>query len=210
MGRKRYRIIAQNMNIAILGGSFDPPHSGHVVAVKRLIKLFNFDQVWLMPCYQHPFNKKLSHPSKRLEMAKHLENEKIKASDFELERRSTSYTIDTLSALKAQYPNDHFSWIIGSDQIKNFTKWKNWQEIIDKFKLIIIPRTNFRKAKEMLKDIVKSITYPKNIVFIDKGKFSPIYISSTKIRQRVKEERSIKNLVPKKVEEYIIKHRLYA
>lgn len=197
------------MNIAILGGSFDPPHAGHVAVAKRLIKLFSFDQIWFMPCFRHPFNKKLSSPTKRLQMAKYLENEKIKVSDFEIERRSTSYTIDTLNALKAQYPNDHFSWIIGTDQINNFTKWKDWKKIIDKFKLIVVPRANFRKAEKELKEIAKSVNFPKNIALVNRKKFPPVYVSSTLIRKRVKEKKSIKNLVPKKVEKYIIRHKLY-
>lgn len=197
------------MNIAILGGSFDPPHRGHRVTAKRLLKLFNFDEVWLMPCFQHPFNKSLSSSRKRFEMTKYLEKGNIKASDFELRKKQTSYTIDTLNILTTQYPNYRFTWVIGSDQVKSFTKWKDWKEIIDRFRLVVVPRTSFRQAEKDLKDIAKLVKSPKNIILVGKNKFNPIYVSSTLIRKRAKEKKSILNLMPKKVEKYIMHNNLY-
>jgi nicotinate-nucleotide adenylyltransferase len=162
-----------------------------------------------MPCYQHPFSKALSSPRRRFEMTKFLERKKIKVSDFEIRKRTTSYTIDTLRSLSKKYPGDNFCWIIGTDQVDNFTKWKKWKEIVSDFRLIVVPRTSWKKAKKKLEDIVKQITVPKNIISIDKKIFPPIYISSTAIRKKIKEKNSLANLVPKKVEEYIIKHGLY-
>lgn len=196
------------MNIAILGGSFDPPHRGHLLVAKRLLKLFGFDQVWFMPCYQHPFSKNLSPEDERFEMTKYLEAKNIKVSDYEVKRKKTSYTIDTLKSFARNQPKDYFSWIIGSDQVKTFTKWKNWQEIIEKFKLIIVPRTGFRQAQKELKNITKLVS-AKNIMLVDKKKFPPIYISSTLARKKIKQKKSIKNLVPKDIENYIIQNKLY-
>lgn len=188
------------MNIAILGGSFDPPHKGHAIIANRLLKLFHFDRIWLMPCYQHPFSKSLSSADKRFKMTKYLEDDKIKVSDLEIKNKTISYTIDTLKFLTKKCPKDNFCWVIGADQIDNLTKWKKWQEIIDNYKLIVIPRTGFEKTQKKL----------KNMIPIDRKKFPPIYISSTLIRKRVKENKSISNMVPKKVEEYIIQNRLYS
>jgi len=197
------------MNIAILGGSFDPPHRGHVAIVNRLFNLYHFDQIWIMPCYQHPFNKNLSAPNKRFEMTKFLEKNGVKISDFEIKKNVTNYTINTLRFLTKKYPKDKFSWIIGTDQIDNFTKWRKWQEIINKFKLIVVPRATAKKAEKRLKNITKLVTTPENIILIDKEKFPPIYISSTLVRKKIKEKKSISNLVPKKIEEYIIQNKLY-
>lgn len=197
------------MNIAILGGSFDPPHKGHMAIANRLLKLSLFDEVWLIPCYQHPFNKNLSAPNKRLEMTKYLEQDNIKVLDWEIKNKTTSYTIDTLRFLNKKFPINNFSWIIGTDQVSDFTKWKKWKKIIDNFKLIVVPRTGFRKGELELKNIAKQVTNPKNIILIDRKKFPPIYISSTLTRSRIKEKKSISNFVPKNVEKYIIKHRLY-
>ncbi len=111
--------------------------------------------------------------------------------------------------LAKKRPQDKFCWVIGTDQVDNFTKWKKWQEIINNFKLIVVPRTGFRKAQEELKNIAKLVVVPKNIVLIDRKRFPPIYISSVLTRKRVKEKKSISNLVPKKIEEYIIQNKLY-
>jgi nicotinate-nucleotide adenylyltransferase len=197
------------MNIAILGGSFDPPHKGHTTIAKRLLKLRHFSQIWLMPCYKHPFNKNLSSSNKRLEMTKYLEKNSIMVSDYEIKNKTSSYAIDTLRFFANKYPKSKFTFIIGTDQIKDFTKWKKWQEIIDSFKLIVIPRTGFRKAKNELEDIKKQVSSPKNIILIDKKKFLPIYVSSTLIRKRAKMDKTISNFVPKEIEKYIIENKLY-
>lgn len=197
------------MKIAILGGSFDPPHEGHVSIANRLLKLFDFDQFWLMPCYQHPFNKNLSTPDTRLAMTKYLETTRIKVLDLEIKRKTISYTVDALKLLAKTHPQDRFCWVIGTDQVESLTKWKNWQEIINDFKLIIVPRTNYEEARMEVKNIAKQVAHPENIIFIDKQIFLPIYISSRLVRQKVKENKSISNLVPKEVKKYIIQNKLY-
>ncbi len=196
------------MKIAILGGSFDPPHRGHVAIAKRLLKLFHFDQIWLMPLFQHPFSKNLSNPAIRFAMAKYLENENIKVSDLEISKKTISYTIDTLIFLTEKYPQDTFCWIIGTDQVNNFTRWKKWREIINKFKIIIVPRTGFKKTAKEIKNISKQIDNPKNIILVNKKNFPPVYISSTLTRKKIKEKKSISNLVPKKIEKYIIRLKI--
>jgi len=197
------------MKVAVLGGSFDPPHKGHVAVAKKLIKLFKLNEIWLMPCYNHPFNKILSKDTDRLEMTKYLEGKNIKISGFELERKNTSYTIDTLKSLAKMYPKTEFFWIIGSDQIRNFTKWKEWKEILTKYRLIIIPRNTIRKEKKEIDGLQEMTKTKGNIVIVGKNDFSPIYISSTEIRNRIRNNRPISNMVSKNVEKYIREHDLY-
>lgn len=197
------------MKIAILGGSFDPPHRGHAAIANRLLKLFDFDQIWLMPCYQHPFNKNLSSPGMRLAMTQYLEGNKIKVSDLEISKKTVSFTIYTLKFLAKKYPQDTFSWIIGTDQVMDFPKWKNWQEIINNFKLIVVPRTKYEEAVKKLQDLNKQVAHPENMILVDRQTFPPIYISSRLVRQKIKENKSITSLVPKEVKEYIIKNKLY-
>jgi nicotinate-nucleotide adenylyltransferase len=197
------------MNIAILGGSFDPPHRGHIIIAKKLLKLLDLDSVWLMPCYQHPFNKNLSSPNQRLEMVKYLESDNIKVSDFEIRKKTTSYAIDTLKQLTDNFPKNKFFWIIGNDQISTFTKWKKWKEIINNFKLIVIPRINSKIIESDIKNIINQVKFPGNIIKIDKNDFPTIYLSSTFIRKKIKENKSISNMVPKKVQKYIMQNKLY-
>lgn len=184
------------MNIAVLGASFDPSHNGHLKIANNVLKSQKADKVILMPVNIHPFAKKLTKAYHRLKMAKMLEGKNIEVSDLEIKRGKISYTIDTLNQLKKLYPKDLFVWIIGEDQIKNFTKWKDWQKIIKDFGLIVVPR-----------DI--SHENQKNIIILNVKDFPPLDISSSEIKKRIKEGKSIKNLVPKVVENYIIRNKLY-
>ena len=195
------------MNIAVLGSSFDPAHNGHLAVAKSVLKSKKIDKIILMPVNIHPFAKKISKTFHRFAMAKLLEGRNIEVSDLELKKNSTSYSIDTLSVLTTQYPNYHFYWIIGSDHLDSFTKWKDWQKIISDFGLVIVARDTQTDIKRRLK---KFVNYDyKNIIILDAKDFSPFDISSSEIKKRIKEKKSIKNLVPKSVENYIIKHKLY-
>lgn len=197
------------MKIAILGGSFDPPHSGHAILAKRLLKAFNFDEVWLMPCYRHPFAKNLAEPSDRFLMAKCLEDKTVRVSDFELRRKGTSYTIDTLSSLTKIFKGDQFSLIIGADQVKTFTKWRNFREILEKFEVLVIPRNGAKVVREKIGTILKLVNLNGKMKLIRKKDFPPINISSSDIRKKIKAKKSIARLVPEKVIDYINKHKLY-
>lgn len=191
------------MNVAVFGASFDPPHNGHLTIVNNVLRLKKIAQIILMPVNIHPFAKKLTSTVHRLAMAKLLEGKNIKVSDLEIKRGKISYTIDTLNELKKLYPKDHFVWIIGEDQIKNFKKWKSWQEIIEKFGLIVIPRKGFRHSEKQTQNNKKD-TIPIAI-----NSFKLIDVSSSEIKKRIKEGKSIKNLVPKTIGNYIIQNRLY-
>ena len=140
------------MKIAILGGSFDPPHKGHIAIARYLLKFNNFNQVRLMPCYSHPFVKNLSVPSKRLAMTKYLENDNIKVSDFEIGKKTISYSINALKYLTNKYPKNKFSWVIGEDQVKDFTKWKGWKDIHNTWE----PAANCKNCPDLIEAYWKS------------------------------------------------------
>ncbi|CAN5200643.1 nicotinate-nucleotide adenylyltransferase [soil metagenome] len=190
------------MHIAILGGSFDPPHNGHLSTAHQILKLTDTQQIWLMPCFQHPFNKILTPFAHRLQMTKFLTTERIQVSDFEIRRRMTSYTIDTLTALALMYPNHTFSWIIGDDQLPTFQKWKNWQEILTKFNLIIVPRS-FATPKVAF-DIPNA-----HMTIIKPEQWTASSVSSSQIRDAIKFKRPIISLVPLPVAKYIVQNRFY-
>lgn len=191
------------MNIAILGGSFDPPHNGYVAIIKNVLGSQKARKIILMPTSIHPFGKKLTLSYHRSKMAKLLEGKNTKVSDFEIKKNSISYSIQTLKALQKQFPKDKIYWIIGTDNLKNFTKWKDWREIIEKFGIIVIPRRNFPVTEGLLGG------ESQNIIILTEKDFSPINISSSQVRKRIKEEKSIKKMVPREVEKYIIENKLY-
>ena len=198
------------MNIAVLGGSFDPPHFGHRAIAMQILEFLPIDEVLLVPLYKHPFEKNLSKASDRFTMAEFLQNDKIKVSDIEILKKSTSYSVDTLQTLAKRYKNHKFYWVIGSDQVKDFPKWKNWQEIIEKFHLIIFPRvTDYKKIEDEIKKSWKLKTIPKSVVIINHENLVPSNISSSDIRSRRKHKKPIAQLVPPEIFDYIDKRKLY-
>ena len=197
------------MNIAILGGSFDPAHNGHLTIAKNVLKSKKIQKIILMPVSIHPFAKELTPLYHRLKMAKFLEEKGIEVSDLELKKDSISYSIDTLKALQQQFLQAKLYWIIGSDNLGDFTKWKDWQKIITDFGLIIVARNAYINISEAIKKIIKDKKLNKNIFILNVKKFPPLDVSSSEIKNRIKAGKSIKNLVPKSIENYIIKHKLY-
>jgi len=187
------------MKIAILGGGFDPPHIGHLFIAIQVKEILNMDQVWFMPSYKHPFGKKLSRVEDRMNMLTLLNNDFLKVSDHEIKKKGCSYSIDTLNDLSGQYPDNKFSWIVGSDNLKDFPKWKNWQEILEKYHLIVFPR-------DLKQGDFKQF---RNITFLKRKDLFTTDVNSTIIRNRVQTGKSIKYFVPDKIEKYIIKHKLY-
>lgn len=198
------------MKIAILGGAFDPPHIGHELVAKQIKEFLKLDQIWLVPCFKHPFDKHLSSSKHRLNMTKFLENDNIKVSDYEIRQTNYSYSLKTIDHFSGQFPTDSFSWIIGSDQIKDFQRWYHWQELIEKYSLIVFPRkTDLITIEGEVKKYLGFKKLLRHVQIIKKENIVITTVSSTLIRQRVKTDRSIRHLVPEKVEEYIRKNGLY-
>lgn len=197
------------MNIAILGGSFDPPHNGHVLVAKEVKKVLGISEVWLIPLYSHPFRKMISPAKKRFLMTSFLKNDFIKVLGTEINNPIVSYSIDTLTLLKKRYPEHVFYWIIGSDQVKDFPKWKDWKKILTDFHLVIFERTESPKELEALVDSTIPKNLQKNVRLVTSPTIETSLISSSGIREKVKHGESIANLVPLKVKSYIEKHNLY-
>jgi nicotinate-nucleotide adenylyltransferase len=197
------------MKIGVLGGSFDPPHLGHMGIARQLLINKLVDQVWLLPCFSHAFEKKMSKVADRFAMAKLLESDGIQVSDYEINKAAVSYTIDTMDFLTKDQ-NNKFFWIMGSDQLFVFEKYKDWKSIIKKHNLIIYPREkDFKKICDFVDYLIKNAGTSQNIIVLDPREFNTVEISSTDIREKVKKGESIKKLVSKEVEEYIIKNNLY-
>ena len=198
------------MNIAILGGSFDPPHLGHTLIAAQIKERLPIDEVWLMPCFAHSFEKNLSSPLHRLSMTKFLETDVLKASDFEIRLKRVNDTIETLELLKKQFPKDTFLFVLGSDNLLNFHKWPRWEEIIRDYQVIIFPREiALPHLPTIAKKTLQLSSIPKNITLMDAKDLVLTNISSSLIRKRIKQGLSVDLLVQKEVETYIQKHKLY-
>jgi nicotinate-nucleotide adenylyltransferase len=198
------------MKIGILGGSFNPPHLGHLLISLQVRDILGLDEIWLMPCYQHPFHKTLAPVEHRLAMTKFLANNSIKVSEYEITQNKQSYSIDTLSELTAKFPEHVFYWITGSDQLESFREYKDWYELIHKYNLVIFPREPvLPRITEKVKQDFHLQSIPKNITVLKSEELILTNISSTNIRQRIRNNEPITYMVPKKVEEYIKEHNLY-
>jgi len=173
-------IRLKEKKIGIFGGSFDPPHNGHLKISKLVIKELLLDQVYWCVTKKNPFKKKSFFSlSERIKKSKILTSKvkKIKIKYFENKIKSTN-TIDLIRYLQKKNKKKVFYLIIGSDNLIKFHKWKNWNLVSKLAKIVVFSRKDYdKKAKKsaiMMK--LKKITFIKN---------KPINISSTQIRKRI-------------------------
>jgi nicotinate-nucleotide adenylyltransferase len=187
------------MKIGLYFGSFNPVHVGHLIIASHVANNTNLEQVWMVVSPQNPLkpSSSLLNEYHRLHLVNIcIENDpKIRAVDIEFKLPKPSYTIDTLTYLKEKYPQHEFTVIMGSDSYQNLNKWKNYQQIIDNYEIYIYTRPGF----------VAETTNPK-LHLLD----APLLeISSTKIRELIKNKKSIRYLVTDKVEEEIALNNYY-
>lgn len=146
------------MQIGVFFGSFDPPHLGHLCSAQQLVKSGGCDQIWLMPCFAHVWQKKLVSSKHRLAMLKFLADKKIKISDLEIKAKRALYTIETLAILKKKYPQHRFSLVIGEKSLKELVKWKDHQKLKRDYPLLVapeIPGVSSSIIRERLKKVFR-------------------------------------------------------
>lgn len=188
------------MKIGILGGSFDPPHLGHYLAIQQILDFRpDIKKILLMPAFKHQWKPSFTSVSDRIAMLQPFLNENIELSEIEIRRKGVSYTIDTIKEIKSQ-ANASLYWIIGSDILAEFHRWEKKEEILKFATFLVFPRDPYHLPKNLPKGF--EVVQDKNLITTN--------ISSTVIRQRVKMGKSIKYFVPNEVEEYIIEHKLYS
>jgi nicotinate-nucleotide adenylyltransferase len=185
------------MKVALFGGSFNPIHNGHLQIANELLAKQIVDQVWLILCGNHAFDKKLASGEVRMKMISLAieSNPLIKAVGVELDPDKKSYTSKTVSWFKKEFLHD-FYFVIGADNIKDLEKWNNFEYLKNNVEFILIKRPGF----EFSNDIGINI---KEILNINNK------ISSSQIRKNLEKGVSIKDFVPKKVEEYIKQEGLF-
>ena len=191
------------MNIGIFGGTFNPPHLGHLIVIENVRDQLNFDKILFIPSANPPHKNdpSLAQASSRLAMVQLAirDRKEFEVSDIEVARGGTSYSIDTINALSGLFPGAHLSLIIGVDNLMEFGSWKSPHDILAKADLIVMSRSgfSFNDAKNEFARSAQFVNVPV------------IGISGTDIRRRVKLGRSIHYLVPPSVEEYIRRSGLY-
>ena len=192
------------MKIAILGGTFDPPHLGHLILADTVLKELNYDKVLFIPSKIPPHKNISGEVSNedRLNMLKlSIEDDKrFSFDDYELKSEGISYSIKTLNYLYQNYNIEgKIALIIGADLIKNFHKWKEPEKISELANIVAVNREeNDNLDKENIEKYnIKIIIAPR------------IDISSTLIRERIKKNKAFRYFLNNKVYDYIISNKLY-
>ena len=193
------------MKIGIFGGSFNPIHFGHVRLARHLLVLAGLDEVWFVVSPQNPLKQQsdLLDDQTRLEMAQAaLRREKhMKASDIEFRLPKPSYTWNTMEMLGKECPNDEFVLLIGGDNWERFHLWFRAEEIKKRYPIVVYPRTTSHNLIEKTDEGGAMVRYIADLPLIN--------ISSTMVRERIREGRSISRLVPKPVADIIRERGLY-
>lgn len=192
------------MRIGIFGGSFNPIHTGHAIIAQHIIGSGLVDQLWMMVSPVNPLkagNARQVADTDRLRMVemvtRHIEG--VEPSAFEFSMPRPSYTIDTLNALQEKFPDDEFYLVTGADNWQIFDKWRNSEEILAKYHLLVYPRLGYEvNIPERLKERVTLVDAPI------------IELSSTQIRERLANGQSVRYYVPDEVLGYIERNNLYS
>jgi len=177
------------MKIALFGGSFNPPQNGHVAVVRALVDSKQFDEVWVLPSFRHPFGKSLAPFEDRLNLCRlafEALSPSLKVSSVEKEiNPQKGYTVDTVRYLKKKYPESKFYLVMGSDLILELPRWKDPDELKKMVEIYPISRAGYEDSK-----------FPR--------------VSSTEIREALRLGKDISSLVPPKVAKYIRDKKIYS
>lgn len=200
------------MRIGIFGGSFDPVHHGHLILAENCRENANLDQVWFVPCALQPHKKEGAFGSdrQRVEMIELAlaGYERFQLCRVEIERGGVSFTVDTLRSIRESNPEDELFLMMGDDSLESFPSWKEPDQICKLASPLVVNRPGSGDVDlSVLKQFVSEERFDS---FKQLAMSSPmIEISSTDMRDRVANEKSIRFLTPRSVEKYIETQKLY-
>lgn len=193
---------ATKLRVGLLGGTFNPVHSGHVSIAQSFLKSGRIDELWILPSAYPPHknSEELLHFDVRIEMLKLAfgSEPNVRIRTIESELTAPGYTLQTLEYLRDRYPDHLFFWCIGSDSLMNFSTWYRYHEILKGWKLLVAKRKNLET--ELLPGEIL-----ERSIFVQ---HEPLSESSSDIRRELKETGSSRQ-VPTNVLDFIQKKRLY-
>jgi nicotinate-nucleotide adenylyltransferase len=188
------------MRIGLLGGSFDPPHVGHLLAASDAYESLDLDRLIFIPAAVQPLkiNRSAARVEQRLAMIKMLAegDPRFDVDSIEIDRGGLSYTVDTLTALTQRWPSAELFWLVGADIVPSFAQWREPERIVELATVVVLQRSGD----------VDGANLPARLRCLATRR---IDVSSTEIRQRVKEGKSVRGFVPDAVAELIAAERLY-
>ncbi|MFQ6616031.1 MAG: nicotinate (nicotinamide) nucleotide adenylyltransferase [Fidelibacterota bacterium] len=193
------------MKVCLFGGTFDPPHVGHLIISETIKESEGFDKMIFVPAFQPPHKEEspLSSVEDRLEMLRLSLGDRpnLEVSNVEIKRGGVSYTIDTIREVKRRYGLDrrYLTFLIGSDSLVEFHTWRNHEAILKECRVLVASRPGFRPSR-ISPDILSRVRF---------ANMPQIEISSSEIRRRVRQGLSIRYMVSEPVRTYIRENSLY-
>lgn len=192
----------KKIKTGVFSGSFNPIHQGHLILAHYMAEFCDLDEVWFVVTPHNPLKQSedLLDDQTRLEMTRLAVEgyENIEVSDVEFSMPKPSYTIDTLEKLSADYPDREFVLIIGADNWSLFNQWKNYEELIQNYRILVYPRLGY--------EVEIDDAYMGSVLMVD----APVIeLSSTFIRESIKNGKSVMAFLPSATYSFIKKYRLY-
>lgn len=190
------------MRIGLFFGSYNPVHMGHLIIANHMVTHTSLDEIWFVVSPQNPFKERptLLNEYDRLHLVELAvqEDDRFRASNIEFSLPKPSYTIDTLAYLAEKYPNHQFALLMGSDNLHNFKKWKNYEAILKHYTIYIYTRPGYTES---------DLHGHRQVTILDDVPL--LHISATFIRDQVKQGYSIRYLLPDAVRKYILEMGFY-
>ena len=189
-------------SIAVLGGSFDPVHNGHVMIARSALEELELDRLIVMPAAQSPFkpDQQLAPAEARMEWLRmaFIGEPKVEISSWELNRGGVSYSIDTLRALAVAHPKAELFYLIGADHVATLTEWREADALAAAATFVVVPRPG-----------ASEVGFPKPF----RGRYlrgEPMAVSAREIRQRLRSGRSVEDFVPPPVAQILNSMQIYS
>lgn len=200
------------MKIGLFGGTFNPIHNGHLILAENIVNIFNLDKIFFIPAGDPPHKKVDIDKMHRYFMTilAIQNNKKFEISTAEIDGKN-KYSFETINYFKKLYKKDEIFFIMGLDSLNDIEKWKKGLALLDMCNFIIVNRFYANQEDKIknyndLKFNKNKFCDKKNLFFIENFN---IDISSTEIRNSIKNNSSIKYLVPQQIENYIFENKLY-
>jgi nicotinate-nucleotide adenylyltransferase len=194
--------------IGLLGGTFNPPHIGHLVMAQEALDQLDLDRVELVPVHTPPHKEAMGDPGpeKRLALTREAvgDDPRFVVNDVEVRRGGPSFTVDTLDEIHATNPGDELTFIVGGDQALALPTWREPERVLSLARLAVGEREGVRRQDIATR--VAKVAAPERVVFFDMPRLD---VSSSVIRRRVAEGRPVRWLVPDAVAHAIDAQRLY-
>ena len=188
--------------VGLFFGTYNPVHVGHMVIANYMVEFTDMDELWMVVTPHNPFKKKSSllkdYDRLHLVQLAISDDTRLKACNIEFDLPQPNYTCDTLAYLTEKYSGVHFSLIMGADNLNHFHKWKNHEVILENHDLYVYPRMDSNEGGELKRH------YKVNYVE------APVMrISSTFIRNALKEGQNVRHYMPAEVAKYVTEMNLY-